>query len=61
MVLLWIGVAVGILIATILIIKAVKTNSREILGIENFCKKCGTQTNGLDCPKCERKSKSFGV
>jgi hypothetical protein len=61
MVLLLIGFAVGILIATILIIKAVKTNSREVLGIKKICRKCGTETKGLSCPKCERKSKSFGV
>lgn len=61
MVLLWIGLGIGILITAILIIKAVKTNSREVLGVEKFCKKCGTETHGMNCPKCERKFKSFGV
>ena len=61
MVLLWIGLAIGILITIILIVKAVRTNSREVLGIDKYCKKCGTETNGLTCPKCERKFKSFGV
>ena len=61
MVFLWVGLGIGILITIILIIKAVKTNSHEILGIEKFCKKCGTETNGLNCPKCENKFKSFGV
>lgn len=61
MVILWIGLGIGILIITILIIKSIKTNSREILGIEKFCKKCGTKTNGLNCPKCEKQFKSFGV
>lgn len=61
MVLLWVGLAIGILIAAILIIKSVKTNSHEILGIKKFCRKCGTETKGLPCPKCEKKSQSFGV
>ena len=59
MVLLWIGIAVGILIVAILIVKATKTNPREIAGISTHCKKCGYETHGLACPKCEKKS--FGV
>ena len=51
----------GILIVAILIIKAIKTPSREIVGININCKKCGIRTNGLACPKCENKSQSFGV
>ncbi|NNL59213.1 MAG: hypothetical protein HKP31_07130 [Nitrosopumilus sp.] len=61
MVLLWIGIAVGILIVAILIVKAKKTGAREVVGIDSFCKKCGTETRGLRCPKCEKKSQSFGV
>lgn len=61
MVVLWIGIAIGILIAVILIIKASKTSPREVVGIDSHCKKCGLETRGLKCPRCEKKSKSFGV
>jgi|TARA_B100000809_G_scaffold228754_1_gene241960 hypothetical protein len=61
MVLLWIGIAVGILLVIILIVKAAKTHSLEVVGIDMFCRKCGIKTNGLKCPKCEKTSQSFGV
>ncbi len=61
MVIVLIGIAIGILIVAVLIIKAFKTASREIVGIDIHCKKCGIKTNGLACPKCEKKSQSFGV
>ena len=61
MVLLWIGIAVGVIITTILIVKAVKTPSRDVMGVALQCKKCGSKTNGLKCPKCEDKSQTFGV
>ncbi len=61
MVLVLIGIAIGILIVAVLIIKAFKTPSREIVGMNIHCKKCGIETNGLACPKCEKKSQSFGV
>ena len=61
MVLLLIGICIGILITIILIIKASKINPREVIGINNCCRSCGTQTRGLDCPKCKRKTQSFGV
>ena len=61
MVLVLIGIAIGILLVTVLIIKAFKTPSREVLGTDIHCRKCGIKTNGLACPKCEKKSQSFGV
>jgi len=61
MVLVLIGIAIGILIVGVLIIKAFKTPSREIVGMDIHCKKCGIKINGLACPKCEKKSQSFGV
>ena len=61
MVLVWIGIAVGILIVAILIIKASKTSSRDVVGMDLHCRKCGIKTNGLKCPKCEKTSQSFGV
>ena len=61
MVLVLIGIAIGILVVTVLIIKAFKTPSREVVGIDIHCRKCGIKTNGLACPKCEKKSQSFGV
>lgn len=61
MVIVWIGIAIGVLITTILILKAIRTNPREVIGTNKFCRKCGTETKGLRCPKCERKPQSFGV
>ena len=61
MVLVLIGIAIGILIVVILIIKATRTPAREIVGIDIHCKKCGIRTNGLACPKCNKKFQTFGV
>ena len=61
MVLVLIGIAVGILVVAILIFKAVKTPSRDIMGIDLRCIKCGIKTNGSKCPKCEKGTQSFGV
>jgi hypothetical protein len=60
MVLVWIGVAAGALIALILIIKLIKTHPHDAVSFDQHCKKCGLKTNGLKCPKCDRK-RSFGV
>ena len=51
MVLVLIGIALGILIVIALIIKATKTSSRDVVGIDIHCKKCGVKTQGLPCPK----------
>jgi len=61
MVLALIGIALGILLVIILIIKVTKTNPSEVAGIDVYCRKCGLETRGLQCPKCEKESKSFGV
>ena len=61
MVLLWIGIAVGVLIAVVLIVKAVKTPSRDVIGVQLLCNKCGSKTNGMKCPKCGDKPQTFGV
>ena len=62
MVLVWIGIAIGVLIAIILIVKVMKTPSMDVLRMDTYCKKCGLKTNGLKCPRCEKKaSSSFGV
>jgi len=61
MVLVLIGIAVGILIVAVLIIKATRTPSRDIVGIDLHFRKCGIKTHGLPCPKCENRTKSFGV
>jgi predicted Zn-ribbon and HTH transcriptional regulator len=61
MVLLLIGIAIGILLVIILVIKAYKTSSTAIIGMDIRCKKCGFETNGMSCPKCKQKSQSFGV
>ena len=59
MVLIWIGIAIGVLLAIVLIIKVSKTNSHEIAGVDMHCVKCGLKTNGAKCPRC--KSNSFGI
>ena len=61
MVLLWIGIAIGILLVIILVVKASKTSSTAIIGMNIRCKKCGFETNGVSCPRCKQKSQSFGV
>ena len=61
MVFVLIGIAVGIVLIGILIIKAFKTNSRVVLGINEYCRKCGLEIKGLRCSNCEKKSQSFGV
>ncbi|MCH7969026.1 MAG: hypothetical protein IH841_07280 [Thaumarchaeota archaeon] len=55
MVLVWIGIAVGILIAIILIVKIAKTPSHEAISLGLYCKICGIKTNGLKCLRCEKK------
>ena len=59
MVLIWIGLAVGILIAVILIKKLLKTPSHEAVSMDSHCQICGEKINGLKCPKCTRNN-SFG-
>ena len=61
MVLALIGIAIGVLLVIILIIKVSKTHPREVAGIDVYCRKCGIETRGLECPKCAKKSQSFGV
>jgi hypothetical protein len=61
MVVLLIAIVLGVLVVAILIIKATKTSPRAIVGMDITCKKCGTRTNGLSCPKCKNKSQSFGI
>lgn len=56
MVLVWIGIAIGVLLAITLIIKITKTSSYESLAINTHCKKCGYKINGLKCPRCEKHS-----
>ncbi|MDH5463045.1 MAG: hypothetical protein OEY17_00575 [Nitrosopumilus sp.] len=59
MVLIWIGLAIGVLLAIVLIVKVSKTNPHDIVGIDIHCAKCGTKTDGSKCPRC--KSDPFGV
>ena len=61
MVLAYIGIVIGVLIVIILIVKISRIGPREVAGVDKFCKKCGLETRGMNCPKCEKKSKSFGV
>ena len=59
MVLALVAIVIGILIVIALIIKLSKTHPLEVAGIVIHCKKCGQETRGLKCPKCE--SHGFGV
>ena len=61
MVLPLIGIVIGILLVIVLIVKLSKTHPREVAGMDMHCKKCGIETRGLRCPKCERKPQRFGV
>ena len=61
MALAYIGIAIGVLIIANLIVKIARTSPREVAGIDEYCKKCGLETRGMNCPKCEKKSKSFGI
>jgi len=56
LVLVWIGLAVGVLIAAILIVKIAKTPFHETISLSAHCKKCGYKTNGLKCPRCDKNS-----
>ncbi len=53
MVLVWIGIGLGILIAIILFSRILKKSSSSPITFNPYCKKCGYKTNGLKCPKCE--------
>ena len=61
LVLLWVGIAVGVIIVIILIVKAIRTSPMDVVKMEMYCKKCGFKTNGLKCPRCESKDPSFGA
>lgn len=52
MVLAWIGIAAGVLIALILIIKLARTPSHEAVSAGSRCSTCGIRTNGSKCPRC---------
>jgi len=60
MVMVWIGVAIGVLITVILIIKLLKTPSHVAISLDNRCKTCGTKITDSTCPRCSKKY-SFGV
>ena len=62
MVLVWIGIGLGILIATILIVKIIKTSSQDVLRIDTYCRKCGLKTDGPKVSSlCEKRTQSFDV
>jgi len=53
MVMVWIGIGIGVLIAAALIYKIIKSSKNEYISLR--CNKCGLKTNGLKCPICEAK------
>ena len=57
MVLIWIGIGLGIIIAAVLIYKIRKSVKGDFVSIR--CKKCGLKTNGLKCPICESEKSTL--
>jgi rubrerythrin len=57
MVIVWIGLGIGILIAAILILKIMKSPKNSFIIIR--CKKCGLKTSGLKCPLCETEKSNL--
>jgi len=55
MVLIWIGIASGVLITSALIYKIMKSSKNDYVSLK--CKKCGVKTNGLKCPICESQKR----
>ena len=56
----WVAAAaVGIIIALVLVFKYTKTGKNDVIGYSSKCKKCGEETNGLKCPKCESVKKDW--
>jgi len=51
MVLILIGIALGVLTASALIYKIMKSSKNNYISLK--CRKCGLKTNGLKCPICE--------
>ena len=57
---IWIAaMAIGILVAAVLIYKYKKTSKYEVLGYSMYCKICGDKINGLKCPKCGQKKNDY--
>jgi len=57
MVVVWIGIGVGILAVTVLVLKVIKSPNNRFIAIR--CKKCGLKTSGLRCPLCESEKKAI--
>ncbi len=53
MVMLWIGIGLGIVLISVLIVQYIKTHKYDYVKMDIHCKNCGDRTNGLKCPKCE--------
>jgi len=56
-VIVWVGIGLGVLLACILLRRILKESPKTPLKIKLYCKKCGYRTNGLKCPVCENASK----
>jgi rubrerythrin len=56
MVLILIGIALGVLTASVLIYKIMKPSKNNYISL--MCKKCGFKTNGLKCPICENEKRN---
>ena len=57
MVLVWIGLGIGAIVAAILILKIITSPKNNF--IATICTKCGMKTSGLKCPLCESEKSNL--
>ena len=53
MVLVWIGIAIGVIIAVVLVRKLLTTHPYDAVSVDRHCRTCGRPTHGLKCPHCD--------
>lgn len=54
MVLVWIGIAAGIIVAIVLARKLLRAHPYDAVSADRRCRVCGRATHGLKCPYCEK-------
>lgn len=52
MVLVWIGIAIGIIIVIVLVRKLLTAHPYDAVSANPNCPTCGRPTHGLKCPHC---------
>ena len=53
MVLVWIGIAIGIIVVIVLVRKLLTAHPYDAVRADRNCRMCGRPTHGLKCPHCE--------